>query len=103
MKPAYAGAVRGVENEVERHSPRGEPALDLGGEKVKSLPASRRDQYRRPRRLTVSAIPQVNAYVMVEAVDLVPNFQQPSAVRLADAQLRQDFFDVERLRFGLLV
>ena len=41
--------------------------------------------------------------IAIEPIDLVPNLQQLRAVPHDDAELGQDRFDVERLRFGVLV
>jgi hypothetical protein len=104
MEPAQACAIGGVENEIEGHSPRGEPPLDLGGEALEPLPALRRDQHRTPSfRLTFGVVVQANSRITIQPVDLVPNLQQAFLAPPCDAQLRQDVFDVERLGFGILV
>src|SRR5215472_2658252 len=104
MQPAQAGTICRIEDEVERHPPRGEPPLDLDGKVVEPLPASRRDQHRMPPDgLAFGAIARADATVAIEPIDLVPNLDQPRAVLNCDAELGQDLFDVDRLRFGVLV
>ena len=53
--------------------------------------------------LAFGAIVHASAGVAIESIDLVPNLQQLRAVPHGDAELGQDRFDVERLRFGVLV
>ena len=53
--------------------------------------------------LALGAIVHASAGIVIEPIDLVPNLQQLRAVPHGDAELGQDRFDVERLRFGVLV
>jgi hypothetical protein len=86
-----------------RPSAPGKLVFDCRDQFVEPLPRERRYQYRLPA--VTPAAPEVVEplpFLGIEAIDLVPYFDQPRIVRL-DAETAQHVEDVRRLRGGVAV
>ena len=95
MQPADAGAVGGVDRQIERRARRRQPVLDRGQQLVDALARHGRDQEARPlRRPARGDVAQVLALLGIEAIDLVPDFDDARAGVGIDAELAQHGVDV---------
>jgi hypothetical protein len=104
MQPADAGAVGGVDRQVQRHPGRGQPILDRGQQRVDPLAGLGRDQETRTLRRTAGGdVLQVFPHLEIEAVDLVPDFEDALTCIRIDAELAQHTIDVALLRVRVLM
>ena len=104
MQPADAGAVGGVDRKVQRRARCRQPLLDRGEQRVDPLAGFGGDQETRPlRRAAGGDILQVLAPFGVEAIDLVPDFENALSGIGIDAELAQHGIDVALLRIGIFM
>src|SRR3954453_23255328 len=101
IEPARAGPVTRVEVELYDDAGLREPLLDQVDEAIGPLPGRGRDQDRAAfRRLTLAQIVEPFPFVRVDAIDLVPYFDEARILGL-DPELAQNFRHVLRLRLGI--
>ncbi len=104
MQPADAGAVGGVDREVQCHAGCRQPVLDRGEERADPLPGFGGDQETRAfRRAAGGDILQVFALLRIEAIDLVPDFENALPRIRIDSELAQHAIDVALLRIGVFM
>src|SRR5262249_1961960 len=106
MQPGDAGAVGGVDREIERRARGSQSVLDRGEQFVDPLPGYSGSQEARVLvRPPGGDVAQILALFGGEAVDLVPDFDDALATIGAwiDAELAQYSFNITLLRFGVFV
>ena len=104
MQPADAGAIGCVDREVKRHARCGQPLFDRGQQRVDPLPGFGGNQENRTlRRPAGGDVSQVFALLGIEAVDLIPDFENTLPRIRIDAKLAQHGIDVALLSVGVFM
>ncbi len=104
MQPADAGAVGGVDRQIQRRARGREPLLDHRQQRSDPLAGFGGHQKARPlRRAARGDVAQVLALLWAEPIDLVPDFENtPTRLRI-DAELTQHGVDVALLGLRILM
>src|SRR5580693_626817 len=104
VQPTDTGAIGGVDREVQRHARCRQPRFDHGEQRLDPLPGFGGDWETGPlRRSPGRYILEVFALVRIEAIDLVPDFDNALSRSRINPKLQQHGIDVALLGVRILM